>query len=398
MAADAGRLFVRLCAAGACAYCSYAMCRSPVLPLFARQLGAGPELVGLIVGASTVTGIFLKFPAGVLSDVLGRASLLTAGAAVFALLPFGYLPVAALPALMLLRFVHGSATAIFGPVASATLSDLAPPTRRGSWLGSYSAIQGAGQALGPVAAGALVAGTDFDRVFLVSGVTGLAAFALVARWPRTASAPAAGGARWPAFVEGAREVMADARILTTSLAQAGQFVLNGTLNAFLPLYAMDQIGLNAFQIGILFGAQTAATLAARPSFGAVSDRLGRRPLIVAGLATCGAAIWAVSLATGFADLAVIAAIYGAGLGVTTAATNAYVTDLARRARYGAAHGVFGTIYDVGDALGPIAAGFLVAAAGYRGMFRTVAVAALVLAALFAWRSRGWEQRPDADRR
>jgi len=32
-----------------------------------------------------------------------------------------------------------------------------------------------------------------------------------------------------------------------------------------------------------------------------------------------------------------------------------MTDLARRARYGTAHGVFGTIYDIGDALGPIAA-------------------------------------------
>lgn len=63
------RAFVRICAAGAFFYCSYTMCRSPVLPLFARELGAGPALIGLIVGASTITGIFLKCPAGVLSDI-----------------------------------------------------------------------------------------------------------------------------------------------------------------------------------------------------------------------------------------------------------------------------------------------------------------------------------------
>ena len=51
--------------------------------------------------------------------------------------------------------------------------------------------------------------------------------------------------------------------------------------------------------------------------------------------------------------------YAAGVAITTAATSAYITDITRRARYGAAHGVFGTIYDVGDALGPIAAGLLV---------------------------------------
>ncbi len=47
----------RLCAAGFVAYGSYAICRAPLLPLFARELGAGPAAIGLVVGASTVTGI-----------------------------------------------------------------------------------------------------------------------------------------------------------------------------------------------------------------------------------------------------------------------------------------------------------------------------------------------------
>ena len=63
-------------------------------------------------------------------------------------------------------------------------------------------------------------------------------------------------------------------------------------------------------------------------------------------------------------LAAAVVVYAAGVAMTTSATSAYITDLSRRARYGAAHGVFGTIYDIGDALGPIAAGLLVAAVGY----------------------------------
>ena len=54
--------------------------------------------------------------------------------------------------------MHGSATAIFGPVASASLSDVAPAARRGAWLSTYSTAQGAGQALGPILAGYLIAG------------------------------------------------------------------------------------------------------------------------------------------------------------------------------------------------------------------------------------------------
>jgi MFS family permease len=80
-------------------------------------------------------------------------------------------------------------------------------------------------------------------------------------------------------------------------------------------------------------------------------------------------------------------MYAAGVATTTAATSAYITDITRRARYGAAHGVFGTIYDVGDALGPIAAGFLVLAVGYTRMFQIMAAVALVMAVAFAFTSR-----------
>lgn len=137
---------VRLCAAGFVAYCSYAICRTPLLPRFARDLGAGPSMIGFVMGASTLTGIFLKLPAGAWSDILGQRPLLVLGALVFATLPFTYLGVSTLALLVALRFVHGSATAIFGPVASASVSDIAPPSKRGTWLSTYSTAQGAGQA------------------------------------------------------------------------------------------------------------------------------------------------------------------------------------------------------------------------------------------------------------
>jgi MFS family permease len=78
---------------------------------------------------------------------------------------------------------------------------------------------------------------------------------------------------------------------------------------------------------------------------------------------------------------------------TTAATSASITDMTRRARYGAAHGVFGTIYDVGDALGPIVAGILVAAVGYTRMFQIMAAVAVSMAGAFAMASRIGVARP-----
>ena len=53
---------------------SYSLARTPVLPLFAASFGVGPEAIGFAVAISTVTRIFFKMPAGVLSDVIGRTS------------------------------------------------------------------------------------------------------------------------------------------------------------------------------------------------------------------------------------------------------------------------------------------------------------------------------------
>lgn len=383
---------VRLCAAGFVAYCSYAICRTPLLPLFARDLGAGPALIGFVMGASTLTGIVFKLPAGAWSDILGRRRLLLGGALVFATLPFTYLGVSTLAALIMLRFVHGTATAIFGPVASASLSDIAPPSKRGTWLSTYSTAQGAGQALGPVLAGYLIAAGRFDLAFLAAGVIGLAAPLIVVGWRSGSTAPPSTD-RWQEFKAGIGEVARNPLVLVTSGAQAAQFVLNGALNAFLPLYGRDVVGLTMPQLGWLFGIQTVTTLAIRPLIGFLSDRAGRRWVIVAGLTVCSVAVLAMSRATNLWALMGAVIAYAAGLATTTAATSAYITDVTRRARYGAAHGVFGTIYDVGDALGPIAAGLLVATVGYARMFQILAVAGLTMAVVFSMASRS---RPTTD--
>jgi DHA1 family multidrug resistance protein-like MFS transporter len=380
------RWLVRLCAAALLAYCSYAICRTPLLPLFARELGAGPSLVGFVMGASTLTGVFVKLPAGALSDLLGRRPLLLAGALVFAIMPFGYLAVSTLAALIVLRLLHGSATAVFGPVASASLSDVAPPARRGTWLSMYSTAQGVGQALGPIVAGYLIAAGRFDLAFVTAGVIGLGAPLIVAGWRAAPARPSNRGS-WHEFRRGVVDVGRDRLVLVTSGAQAAQFVLNGTLNAFLPLYGREALGLTAPQLGWLFGVQTLTTLGVRPAIGWLSDRAGRRWVIVTGLTICSLSVFSLSLAT--TASAVVAAViaYAAGVATTTAATSAYITDVTRRARYGAAHGVFGTIYDVGDALGPIVAGVLVVAVGYARMFQIMATVALTMAGAFSITAR-----------
>ena len=85
---------------------------------------------------------------------------------------------------------------------------------------------------------------------------------------------------WQAFKQGVSEVVGDRLVLITSAAHAAQFVLNGMLNAFLPLYGREALNLSGSELGWLFGMQTVTTLMVRPVIGVLSDRVGRRAAIV----------------------------------------------------------------------------------------------------------------------
>jgi DHA1 family multidrug resistance protein-like MFS transporter len=378
----------RVWLAGFLAACSYAICRMPLLPLLARDLGAAAPALGLIVGASTITGIVLKLPAGAWSDVIGRRPFLIAGGLVFALMPFAYLGVATLGALLALRFAHGSATAIFNPVVSAAISDIAPPERRATWLSVTATVQGMAQAIAPLVAGWLIAQGDYDVAFIVAGVMALAVPVIAATWP--SAPPRASADRWAQFQHGIGGVARDRVILATSLAQAALLAVSAALTAFLPLYAMEVRGLDVVETGALFSLHAVTGIVMRPIAGTASDRFGRRPMIAGGLLVCSVALALVPAASSWRALAAVAIASAGAVAMTSAATSALITDRSRQSQYGAAHGVFGTIYDAGEAMGPIVAGVLVGMIGFSHMFEAAAGVSM-LAALSLLLSRSTEE-------
>ena len=163
----------------------YQMARSPVLPRFAQDLGASPELIGLIFAASTITGIFSKLPAGAFSDLLGRKRMLPIGCLFFAGPPFLY-PLVTTPShLLALRFLHGFATAIFAPVASAYVAELFQK-ERGERLGWFAAATDVGATLGPLLGGILLFYTaSYPTTYLCVGLLGTLPLLMVRRLPKS---------------------------------------------------------------------------------------------------------------------------------------------------------------------------------------------------------------------
>ncbi|MDH5586155.1 MAG: MFS transporter [Nitrospirota bacterium] len=376
--------FVYLCLVGLCCFVSYDMVRRPALALLADSLGANPFMVGMIVALSTVTGIFLKLPMGLLSDVVNRQRLMVGGVLAFALPPFFYPFIPDMSTLGMLRLVHGLATAMFTPLALAMVGDWFAQ-HRGEAFGWYTSATQGGGLLGPMIGGAIVYQYGFSPAFLLAGVFGMVAvcvFWLIPQeTPRASASPHSLATVWPQMREGLLRVCQSPPILMTSLVEAAKMVGNGTLMAFLPLYGL-LVALNAAEIGVLFGIQAFTSFIAKPFMGRLSDRSSRQPLIVGGLCLCAVMVMVIPHIESFGVLLLVAGGFGFGEAVVTSSTTALVADVSQGKGLGAGMGLRGTIMDMGHAGGPLLAGLLIGQFGYSGGFFWVGALMLLTGILF----------------
>lgn len=382
----ASRSFLLLCCVGLGCFISYDLVRRPALSLFVESLGAEPLTIGLIVSLSTVTGIFLKLPMGAISDILNRRHLMIGGLLAFALPPFVYPFVSDLSILGALRLFHGLATAIFTPLALATVAKMFSQ-RRGEALGWYTSATQGGGLLGPMLGGVLVYSIGFGPTFLIAGAIGVVSVSVFFFIPKQESSKQRRTQSLKGlmaeFRDGLGGVVKHPGMLATSFAEAAKMMANGTLIAFLPLYGTS-IGFNPAEIGLLFGIQAFASLLSKPTMGRVSDRFGREPLIILGLCCCGGMIILMPQVNVFPMLLILAAGFGFGEAVVTSSSTALIADLSQPKTIGAAMGLRGTIMDVGHASGPLLAGLLIGHISYMEGFAIIGGIQFLMALMFAF--------------
>jgi DHA1 family multidrug resistance protein-like MFS transporter len=386
--------FLALVLIGFFARLSYGMARTPLLALFAKALGAAPAAIGLVVGMSTVTGIFFKAPAGTLSDIYGRRAALLAAALIFGLMPFAYFLVNDYRFLIAIRFFHGFATAIYGPVAMAVIMDIAGD-RKGQLVGTFSSASTLGGLLAAPLGGGLLellGGAEpdpavFRTTYLIVGAIGSVSLLLVVllwgRLPSRASPePPRIGEVMRKFREDVVAVVTDAQVLLTSGMEGVQNLTVGALEAFLPVYVTVTAGLTAFHAGVLWGIQLVVLMLARPFMGRASDTYGRKPLITVGMAICMASFIFFPTTTSFIVLCGLTLLFGLGESMVTSSTAAMVAEMTRARGHGTSMGVFGSLWDIGHASGPIATGFLLTKLDYLPAFGVISVVLLMATLVF----------------
>jgi MFS family permease len=380
--------FIILCTMGAVAIFSSTMSKTPVLNPFAISLGTPSDLIGIIAAASTIPGIIVSLPAASLSDVFGRKKLLLFAAFIFASAPFLYLCVTNWWQLALVRFYHGFATAIFIPVAEATVAERFP-TKRGERMSAFNSVTSVGRGLAPFLGGSILFVTNygFHTLYLAAAVAGVTSFviALLLLSENKVDNILSVKAKFATgeMLKGWLEIARNKGSLIVSFVQASQYYAYGVMEFYLVQYMIEIANLNALAVSVVIGTQVIALIVLRPLFGRFSDKYGRRLPIILGCIIGGALLFTVPFTTQFTLLLIIALGYGVGFAMVVSSTSPLMCELAPPKLVGTSMGFLSTIMDIGQTLGPIISGIILATTlAYTGLFTSLTLLLITSAIIF----------------
>jgi EmrB/QacA subfamily drug resistance transporter len=369
-----------------------------------EDLGASLEQLEWTVNAYTLSFAVFLLTAAALGDRLGRRAVFAVGLGVFTIASAGAALAPTTEALIAARAVQGLGAAIITPLSLTLLSEAFAQDRRGLALGIWSGVSGLGVALGPVVGGAVVEGFSWHWIFWLNVPVGLiaapAALSLLkeSRGPNaTLDVPgvALASAGLLGLVFGIVRAQSLGWTSTTVLASigAGAVLLGGfvawELRARAPMLPMRFFANRGFSatsavsLAMYFGAfgsifllaqffqvaqgyspleagirtlpWTAMPIFVAPIAGVLSDRIGSRPLMAAGLGLQALALGWLAAVTepdvAYGLLVPGFVMAGTGMALVFAPSANAVLSAVRPSEAGQASGATNTIREVGGVLG-----------------------------------------------
>ena len=357
----------------------------PLLPLYlSAVLGAGPAFLGAIEGAAETTASLLKLVSGVWADRLRRRKpLVVAGYALSSiarpLVAFALTPVHVLG----IRIVDRIGKGIRTSPRDAVIADATSPDVRGRAYGVHRALDHAGAVVGPLMATGLLfflgQGEHALRtVFALSAIPAAAAMLMLVLGLREPAREAVARPRARADGPPVRLPGTFWRLLVVILI----FTLGNSSDAFLLLRA-SHVGVSAAHLPLLWVAHHLVKSALSAPFGALSDRLGRRGVIVAGWLVYAVSYALFAWTTSSLACWAVFGLYGVHFALTEGAAKALVADLVPADARGRAFGLFHAVVGIGALPASVLFGGIWQIWGAEAALGTGAVLALLAALLLA---------------
>jgi MFS family permease len=357
----------------------------PVLPLFVvGVLKASMASVGVIEGVAESTAALMRLGSGWLSDRTGRRKpFLFFGYGISAVAKAALAAVLSWPVVLLLRFGDRVGKGLRNPPRDALIAESVEPRHLGRAFGFHRGLDTLGAAIGPLVAFALLRAFPggFRLIFLCSAVPAALSLAVLAAFvrarppkPARASAPLHARARAPRGP------------FRRFLIVAALFSLANSSTAFMLLLAADPTrgaGFTSGQVTLVYLLYNLVYALLSWPVGELSDRIGRRPILLAAYLLFAGLYALLAWRAGPAFVIAGFVLLGLHSALLEASQRSMVSDLVEPARRGTAYGLYYTVVGVALLPASIVAGALWDRFGPRAMFAVDAALALLAALLFA---------------
>jgi MFS family permease len=359
----------------------------PLLPLFiTTTLGGSALFVGAIEGTADSVSALLKLASGWLSDRTRRRKPLVVAGYVLASAVRPLVAIAqTVTHVLLIRVVDRLGKGIRGAPRDALIADSVEPSMRGRAFGFHRAADHAGAVVGPLIVFVLISqlGMGLRTIFWLATIP--AALAVITLIVAVREVPPAEPAPAPSSSPTLAPPSRLGGRFFAYLAMLLLFTLGNSTDAFLLLRATE-LGIGTALLPVLWAMlHLVKTVSSTPG-GILSDRLGRKPVIVAGWMVYAVVYLLFGHASDAWHIWALFAIYGVYFGLTEGVERALVADLVPAARRGAAFGwynlaiglgalpasvIFGAIYDRYGAVTAFTVGAAAALAAGAGLWIVV---------------------------
>jgi MFS family permease len=332
---------------------------APLLPIYARELGAGALQIGMIFGAFSLSrSIFVPY-FGKLSDVKGKKPFLSLGLFIYFVLSILYVFSNQIQTLILLRLGQGVASAMILPVAQAYVGMLTPKNREGFTMGLFNVSLYGGLSVGPVLGGLVRDWFGFRISFLSMGILALFGFLLCFSLLPAENMEEKGTSATGKTPSRYLPLMKDPAILALFAFRICFTTGVALIWAFLPLMASTKLHLSSSAIGFVVMMNVLVNGLFQIPMGLVADRFSKRILIIAGGLLGATSIYYLNMASTLEELLLTNGLLGVAGGVSFPAIMALgVIDGRRTGAMGSIMGLLAMSHSLGMLAGPLLGGLL----------------------------------------
>lgn len=286
----------------------------PLLPIYARDMGASGLYIGLIFGSFSLSRTFFLPYFGRLSDKKGRKPFIVIGLFTYALISFAFILSHSVESLIVLRFIQGITSALILPVTQAYVGDITPKGREGFTMGVFNMSIFLGLSIGPLIGGWVYDRFNLQATFVSMGFLALIGFlSSLLLLPPTRSEQSL--SRKNGLISWA-QLLKDKELIGLCLFRFTYLACIGIILGFLPVYADSAFSLSSTSIGILVMLGIFVSGLMQIPMGFLADRVNRNLMIITGGLITGIAIFLFEWAGGFWDLFFDNILFGLGGGIS----------------------------------------------------------------------------------